>query len=90
MKTTIETGLEKLVSPYTPHSVDNAISHLERILAADGADTLFSQSYWRSRIQQVSATRGLTLRQRARLERLLESLPSPVRGEEPSQPSICL
>ncbi|KAA0999954.1 hypothetical protein FVF58_40815 [Paraburkholderia panacisoli] len=50
--------------------------------SADGADSLFSRTYWRARVQQVSATRGLTPQQRARLERLFESLPFPVLGEE--------
>jgi hypothetical protein len=71
-------------SPYTPQTAEDAISHLERILSADGADSLFSRTYWRTRVQQVSATRGLTPQQRARLEKLLGSLPSLVRGEEPS------
>lgn len=71
-------------SCYTVRTAEDAISHLERILSADGADSLFSQTYWRTRVQQVSATRGLTPQQRARLVRLLESLPLPVGGEEPS------
>ncbi|MFM0211355.1 hypothetical protein PQQ96_28565 [Paraburkholderia sediminicola] len=84
MKTIIKKGSRETGSPYTPQTAEDAIAHLERILSADGADSLFSRTYWRGRVQQVSATRGLTPQQRARLERLLESLPSPVRGEEPS------
>jgi hypothetical protein len=84
MKTTIKKWPGDGANPYTPQTAEDAISHLERILSADGADSLFSRTYWRARVQQVSATRGLTAQQRARLERLLESLPSPVPDEEPS------
>jgi len=76
MKTTLAKGPVDIESPYTPQTVEDAISHLERILSADSADSLFSRTYWRARVQQVSATRGLTPQQRARLVRLLESLPS--------------
>lgn len=75
MKTTVEKGRAKGGSPYTPHTAEDAISHLERILSADGADALFSRTYWRARVQQVSATQGLTPQQRARLARLLGLFP---------------
>lgn len=84
MKTTIKKRLGERESPYTPQTAEDAISHLERILSADGAESLFSRTYWRARVQQVSATRGLTPAQQARLLRLLKSLPFPVRGEDPS------
>ncbi|MBK5053338.1 hypothetical protein IQ289_33710 [Burkholderia sp. R-70006] len=74
MKTTVEKGRAKAGSPYTPHTVEDAISHLERILCADGVDALFSRTYWRARIQQVSITQGLTPQQRARVARLLGAL----------------
>ncbi|SAK72518.1 hypothetical protein AWB77_03149 [Caballeronia fortuita] len=61
-------------SPYTPGSADAAIGHLERVLSAEGANSLFGQTYWRTRVQQVSATRGLLREQRARLERLMRLL----------------
>ncbi|TDG09800.1 hypothetical protein E1N52_04565 [Paraburkholderia guartelaensis] len=70
-------------SPYTPHTAEAAIAHLERVLSAAGADSLFSQAYWRARIEQVSATKGLTPLQRARLVRLLTSLSFQVRGNDP-------
>jgi hypothetical protein len=63
-----------IASPYTPRTVDDAIRHLERVLSAEGANSLFGQTYWRTRVQQVSATRGLQRDQRARLERLLKRL----------------
>ncbi|BAN24057.1 putative uncharacterized protein [Caballeronia insecticola] len=54
--------------------MDAAIRHLERVLSAEGANSLFGQTYWRTRVQQVSATRGLQREQRARLERLMKLL----------------
>ncbi|MBB5413386.1 MULTISPECIES: hypothetical protein [unclassified Paraburkholderia] len=82
MKTTIRKGPPDRESPYTPLTAGDAISHLERILSSDGADSLFSRTYWRARVQQVSATQGLTPQQQARLVKLLESLPPPVPSEE--------
>jgi hypothetical protein len=61
-------------SPYSPHNVDAAITHLERVLSAEGANSLFGQTYWSKRVQQVSATRGLHRDQRLRIERLLRLL----------------
>ncbi|CAD6516603.1 hypothetical protein LMG28727_01353 [Paraburkholderia kirstenboschensis] len=84
MKTTIEKGPAGRASPYTPQTAEGALAHLERILSGDGVDSVFSRTYWRGRVQQVSATRGLTPQQRARLGRLLESLLSPVGDEERS------
>src|SRR6478609_5714338 len=63
-----------ITSPYTLRNVDAAIGHLERVLSAEGANSLFGQTYWRTRVQQVRATRGLQREQRARLERLMKLL----------------
>jgi hypothetical protein len=82
MKTTIKRGLQDVESPYTPLTAGDAIAHLERILSSEGADSLFSRTYWRARVHQVSATQGLTPQQQARLLKLLESLPPPVPSEE--------
>jgi hypothetical protein len=82
MKTTIKQRSDTRESPYTPQTAEDAICHLERILSADGAQSLFNRTYWRARVQQVSATRGLTPLQQARLLRLLESLPFPALGED--------
>ncbi|MBB5403855.1 MULTISPECIES: hypothetical protein [Paraburkholderia] len=82
MKTTIKRGPPDRESPYTPLTAGDAISHLERILSHDGVDSLFSRTYWRARVQQVSATQGLTPQQQARLVKLLESLHPPVPSEE--------
>jgi hypothetical protein len=45
MKTTIKKGLGDTENPYTPQTAEDAISHLERILSADGADSLFGRTY---------------------------------------------
>ena len=63
-----------ITSPYTAGNVDAAIRHLERVLSAEGANSLFGQTYWRTRVRQVSATRGLQREQRARLDRLMKLL----------------
>jgi len=62
------------VSPYTPQNIDVAISHLERVLCTEGANSLFAQAYWRGRVLQAYATRGLMRAQQDRLQRLLDRL----------------
>lgn len=62
------------ISPYTLQNIDVAITHLEKILCAEGADSLFAQAYWRGRILEAYATPWLMLSQRQRLQRLLEQL----------------
>ncbi|MFM0557969.1 hypothetical protein P0D69_44660 [Paraburkholderia sediminicola] len=62
------------VSPYTPQNLDTAITHLERVLCAEGVDSFFAQTYWRGRVLQAYATPGLLQRQRGRLQRLLDRL----------------
>lgn len=61
-------------SPYTLKNVDAAITHLERVLTSEGADSLFAQTYWRSRVLQLVATPGLMRTQQERLQRLLERI----------------
>jgi hypothetical protein len=63
-------------SPYTPQNLDIAIAHLEQVLCAEGADSLFAQAYWRGRVLQAYATRGLMRTQQERLQRLLDRLES--------------
>ncbi|NVI04519.1 hypothetical protein FSB64_12185 [Paraburkholderia sp. JPY454] len=84
MKTTSRKPSGDRASPYSPQTAEDAISHLERVLSAGAAESLFTGVYWRARVQQLSATRGLTPLQGARLVRLLKSLPLPVRGEDRS------
>lgn len=62
------------VSPYSTYNVDAAIVHLERVLSAEVANSLFGQTYWRRRVQQISATHGLHREQRMRLDRLMKLL----------------
>lgn len=61
-------------SPYTLKNVDAAITHLERVLGSEGADSLFAQTYWRGRVLQLVATPGLMRTQQERLQRLLERI----------------
>jgi hypothetical protein len=63
------------VSPYTPQNLDTAIADLERVLCAEGANSLFAQAYWRGRALQAYATQGLMQTQGERL-RLLDRLAS--------------
>lgn len=65
-----------IVSPYTAKNIDDAIVHLERVLAIDGAMRVLGQRYWQARVLQVSATPGLTPGQRARVARLAKLLAS--------------
>jgi hypothetical protein len=74
LKTAAKAGA--VVSPYTPQNIDIAITHLERVLCAEGASSLFGQVYWRGRVLQAYATPGLMQRQRERLQRLLDRLAS--------------
>lgn len=61
-------------SPYTSQTVDVAITHLERVLCMEGADSLFAYTYWRGRVLQAYATKGLMQGQRERLQQLLDRL----------------
>jgi hypothetical protein len=61
-------------SPYTLKNIDAAITHLERVLRSEGADSLFAQTYWRGRVLQAVATPGLMRTQKKRLQRLLDRI----------------
>jgi hypothetical protein len=54
-----------------PRHVDTEIDHLQRVLAGEGADSLFGRTYWRARVIELQATPGLVPRQHERLDRLL-------------------
>jgi len=73
------------VSPYTPQNVDVAITHLERVLCSEGADSLFAQAYWRGRVLQAYATRGLMRAQQDRLQRLLDRLAAATADVNPQE-----
>ena len=70
MKAKSSNALEILTS-HTLKRIDSEIEHLERVLAGEGADSMFGRTYWRARVVEAQATPGLLPRQRARLERLL-------------------
>ncbi|MCX4177381.1 MULTISPECIES: hypothetical protein [Paraburkholderia] len=75
MKSTIA-GTAIMTSPYTSKNIDEAIVHLERVLAIDGATRVLGQHYWQTRVTQIGATSGLTPGQRARVARLPKLLES--------------
>ncbi|MFT4508982.1 hypothetical protein [Caballeronia sp. 15711] len=62
------------LSPYTPHSVDAAIAHLERILGQAQVASIFGAAYLRDRVTQVRATKGLGPVQIERVARLIDKL----------------
>ncbi|MBB5503276.1 hypothetical protein [Paraburkholderia sp. MM5384-R2] len=62
------------VSAYTFRNIDPATDHLEQVLGAQGAESLFTRTYWRGRVLQALATQGLSPNQQQRLQRLLESI----------------
>ncbi|MFM0498004.1 hypothetical protein PQQ88_33225 [Paraburkholderia caledonica] len=64
------------ISPYTFRDIDPAIAHLEQVLGAEGADSLFSRTYLRGRVLQALGAPGLLPKQQQRLQRLLESIDS--------------
>lgn len=67
-------------SPYTGKNVDEAITHLERVLALRDATTVLGPDYWRARVTQIATSHGLTPGQRARVARLpylLDSVRNP-------------
>ncbi|KMZ13695.1 hypothetical protein BHUM_02457 [Candidatus Burkholderia humilis] len=66
--------MNALASPHSACNIDAAIAHLKRVLSAEGANSLFGQTHWRKRVQQVKATRGLHRNQQLRLERLMTML----------------
>ncbi len=73
------------MSPYTPQNIDVAISHLERVLCTEGANSLFAQAYWRGRVLQAYATRGLMRAQQDRLQRLLDRLAAATADVNPQE-----
>jgi uncharacterized protein involved in tolerance to divalent cations len=71
------------LSPYTSQNLDTVIAHLERVLCAEGANSLFAQAYWRGRVLQAYATPGLMQTQQERLQRLLDRLASAPTHSQP-------
>ncbi|SAL61054.1 hypothetical protein AWB73_06790 [Caballeronia turbans] len=59
---------------YSVGHLDSAIDHLEQVLSLEGANSLFSKTYWRGRVVQAIATPGLAPSQHSRLQRLLDRI----------------
>jgi hypothetical protein len=60
--------------PYKVSHLDSAIEHLEQVLSLEGANSLFSKTYWRQRVVQALSTPGLAPIQHSRLQRLLDRI----------------
>jgi hypothetical protein len=69
MKTWIQTE-----SPYTVQNLDEAIAHLEAVIAADNHVAVFGRRYWRDRVEQIALTPGILHSQARRLNFLLSRL----------------
>jgi hypothetical protein len=59
---------------YNVSHLDSAIDHLEQVLSLEGANSLFSKTYWHGRVVQALSTPGLATSQHTRLQRLLERI----------------
>ena len=59
---------------YSVGHLDSAIEHLEQVLSLEGANSLFSKTYWRGRVVQALSTPGLAPSQHSRLQRLLDRI----------------
>ncbi|PYE20371.1 hypothetical protein C7410_11761 [Paraburkholderia silvatlantica] len=59
-------------SPYTVHTLDTAIAHLESAISADKAMAIFGASYWHSRVLELRCTPGILHIQERRLQCLLD------------------
>jgi hypothetical protein len=57
-------------------NLDEVIAHLERVVNDECAESLFGQSYWLMRIQQVQATNGIKYSQLSRLQVLVDRVVS--------------
>ena len=47
--------LRRNPSPYTCRDIDAAIAHLEAVLVSEGANRVFSRTYWRRRVLEAYA-----------------------------------
>ena len=62
------------IQRYSVRHLDSAIEHLEQVLSLEGANSLFSKTYWRGRVVQALSTPGLAPSQHSRLQRLLDRI----------------
>ncbi|WP_052406142.1 hypothetical protein [Paraburkholderia heleia] len=73
IQTKTETETERRPpSPYTVHTLDTAIAHLESAISADKAMAIFGASYWHSRVLELRCTPGILHIQERRLQCLLD------------------
>ncbi|SAK99627.1 hypothetical protein AWB76_07758 [Caballeronia temeraria] len=59
---------------YSVGHLDTAIEHFEQVLNLEGANSLFSKTYWRARVVQAISTPGLAPSQHSRLQHLLDRI----------------
>ncbi|WP_321911058.1 hypothetical protein [Paraburkholderia sp. J11-2] len=59
-------------SPYTVHTLDTAIAHLESAIGADKAMEIFGAGYWHARVLELRSTPGILYVQERRLKCLLD------------------
>jgi hypothetical protein len=59
---------------YNVSHLDSAIAHLEQVLNLEGANSLFSKTYWHGRVLEALSTPGLATSQSTRLQRLLDRI----------------
>jgi hypothetical protein len=59
-------------SPYTVHTLDTAIAHLEMAMSADQAMAIFGARYWHTRVLELRSTPGILDIQERRLRGLLD------------------
>jgi hypothetical protein len=62
------------IQRYSVRHLDSAIEDLEQVLSPEGANSLFSKTYWRGRVVQALSTPGLAPSQHSRLQRLLDRI----------------
>jgi hypothetical protein len=62
----------RALSPYTVHTLDTAIAHLESAMNADKAMEIFGPGYWHARVLELRSTPGILHIQERRLKCLLE------------------
>lgn len=60
------------LSPYTVHTLDTAIAHLESAIGADKAMEIFGAKYWHARVLELRSTPGILHVQDRRLQGLLD------------------
>ena len=70
------------LSPYTVHTLDTAIAHLESAISADKAMAIFGASYWHSRVLELRSTPGILHIQECRLQCLLDRFAARAGGQE--------